>query len=78
MQGRIARAFSSNSLVNTIEMTAAIQHILTAAQSLGSQDYYKTSRGTILGLAGVLLCENEQTWTKWIIVCSEENTYLHA
>ena len=43
IQGRIARAFSSNSLVNTMEMTAAIQYILTAAQSLGSQDYYKKS-----------------------------------
>ena len=41
-------------------MTAAIQHILTAAQSLGSQDYYKKSRMTILGLAGELFCENEQ------------------
>ena len=37
------------------------QYILTAAQSLGSQDYYKKSRMTILGLAGVLFCENEQT-----------------
>ena len=59
-QGRIARAFSSNSLVNTMEMTAAIQYSLTAVQSLGSQDYYKKSRMTILGLAGVLFCENEQ------------------
>ena len=43
-------AFSSNSLVNTMEMTAAIQYILTAVtQSLGSQDYYKKSRVTILG-----------------------------
>ena len=33
LQGRIARAFSSNSLVNTMDMTAAIQYILTAAQS---------------------------------------------
>ena len=41
-------------MVNTMEMTAAIQHILTAAQSLGSQDRYKRSRMTILGLAGVL------------------------
>ena len=41
LQGQIARAFSSNSLVNTMEMTAAIQCILIAAQSLGSQDYYK-------------------------------------
>ena len=57
LQGRIARAFSSNSLVNTMEMTAAIQYILTTAQWLGSQDYYKKSGMTILGLAGV---ENEQ------------------
>ena len=42
LQGRIARAFSSNSLVNTMDMTAAIQYILTAAQSLGSQVYYKS------------------------------------
>ena len=34
--------------------------ILTAAQSLGSQDYYKKSRMTVVGLAGVLFCENEQ------------------
>ena len=60
LQGRIARAFSSNSLVNTMEMTAAIEYILTAAQSLGSQDYYKKFRMTILWLAGVLFCENEQ------------------
>ena len=31
---------------------------------------------TILGLAGVLFCENEQAQTKWIIVCSEENTWM--
>ena len=60
LQGRIARASSSNSLVNTMDMTAAIEYILTAAQSLGSQDYYRKSRMTILGLAGVLFCENEQ------------------
>ena len=42
LQGRIARAFSSDSFVNTIDMTAAIQYILTAAQSLGSQVYYKS------------------------------------
>ena len=59
-QGRIARAFSSNSLVNTMDMTASIQYILTAAQSLVCQVYYKKSRMTILGLAGVLFCENEQ------------------
>ena len=61
LQGRIARAFSSNSLMNTMDITAAIQYILTAAQSLGSQVYYKESRITIFGLAGVLFCENEQT-----------------
>ena len=43
-----------------MEMTAAIQYILTAAQLLGSQDYYKKSRMMILGLAGVLFYENEQ------------------
>ena len=31
LQDRIARAFFSNSLVNTMDMTAAIQYILTAA-----------------------------------------------
>ena len=60
LQGRIARAFSSNSLVNTKDIKAAIQYILTAAQSLGSQVYYKKSRMTIFGLAGVLFCKNEQ------------------
>ena len=60
LQGGIARAFSSNSLVNTMDMTAAIEYILTAAQSLGSQHYYRESRMTILGLAGVLFCENDQ------------------
>ena len=60
LQGQIARAFSSNSLVNTMDMTAAIEYILTAAQSLGSQDYYRKSRMTILGLAGVLFCKNKQ------------------
>ena len=43
LQGRIVRAFSSNSLVKTKEMTAVIQYFLTAAQSFGSQDYYKKS-----------------------------------
>ena len=59
LQGRIARAFSSNSFVNTMDMTAAIQYILAAAQSLGSQDYYRKSRMMILGLAGVVFCKNE-------------------
>ena len=49
-----------------------------AAQSLGSQDYHKNPRMRILGLAGILFCEDEQAQTKWIIVCSEENTYLDA
>ena len=40
LQGRIGRAFSSKSLVNTMEMAADIQYILTAA--LGSQNYYKS------------------------------------
>ena len=60
LQGRIARAIYSNSLMNTVDMTAAIEYISTAAQSLGSQDYYRKSRMTILGLVGILLCENEQ------------------
>ena len=59
--------------MNTMEMTAAIQCILTAAQSLGFQDYFKKSRMTILGLAGVLFCENEQAQTKWIIVKSVQS-----
>ena len=54
LQGRTARAFSSNSLVKTMEMTLVIQYILTATQSFDSQDYCKKSRMTILGLAGVL------------------------
>ena len=33
---------------------------------------------TILGHAGVLFCENDQAQTKWIIICSKENTYLDA
>ena len=45
LQGRIARAFPRNSLVNTMNMTAAIQYILTAA---GLLVYFsaKTSRHT--------------------------------
>ena len=60
LQGRTARAFFSNSLVNTMDMTAAIQYILTAAQSLGSKVCYKKYRMTMLELAGVLFCEHEQ------------------
>ena len=54
IQGRIAKAFSSNNLVNIMEMTAAI-NILTAAQSLASQDYYKK-------------VSNEDTWASWCII----------
>ena len=54
LQGWIATAFPSNSLVNTMDMTAAIQYILTAAQSLGSQLYYKKSRMTILSVCVIL------------------------
>ena len=60
LQGQTARAFSSNSLVKTMEMTVVIHYILTTTQSLGSQDYCKKSRMTILKLAGVLFYENEQ------------------
>ena len=38
-------------------MTGAIQYSLTETQSLSSQDYYKKSRMTILGLTGVLFCK---------------------
>ena len=38
-----------------------IQYSLISAQSFGSQDYYNKSLMTILGLASVLFCENEQT-----------------
>ena len=44
-----------------MKMTAVIQYILTSAQLFGFQDYYDKSLMTILGLAGVLFCENEQT-----------------
>ena len=54
LQGRIARVISSNSLMNTMDMTAAIQYILTAAQLLGSQVYYK-------------IISNDDTWTCWCI-----------
>ena len=60
LQGLTARAFSSNSLGETMEITVVIQYILTATQSFGSQDYCKKSRMTIFGLAGVLLYQNEQ------------------
>ena len=60
LQGRIARALSINSLVNIVDITPVIQYISTAAQSLGSQVYYKKSRMTILGLSCVLFCEKEQ------------------
>ena len=43
-----------------MDMTAAIQYILTAAQSLGSHVYYKKSRMTILGL-GLLVYYSAKT-----------------
>ena len=60
LQDRTERAFPSNSLVKTMEMTVVIEYILTATQYFGSQDYCKKSRMTILGLAGVLFYENEE------------------
>ena len=38
LQDRTAREFSSSSLMKTMEMMGAIQYILAAAPSLGSQD----------------------------------------
>ena len=64
--------------MKTVVMTAVIHYILTPAQSFGSQSYYKKSQMIILGLADLLFFQNEQAWTKWIMVCSEENTYLDA
>ena len=64
--------------MKTMEMMAAFQYILTEGQSLGSQHYYKEFRRTMLVLAGVLFCENEDGQTKWIIVYFEENAYLDA
>ena len=78
LQGRIARAFSSNSLVNTMDMTAAIEYILTAAQSLGSQVYYKKSRVTILGIdgvrkrAGIDKMDYHMFRRKYLLRCSEK------
>ena len=57
---RTARAFSRNSLGKTMEITVVIQYILTATQSIGSQDYCKKSRMMILELAGVLFYQNDQ------------------
>ena len=45
LQGRTARAFSSNSLVNIMEMTAAFQYILTAAQSYVLRVTIKSLKG---------------------------------
>ena len=44
--------------MKTMEKTAGIQYVLTAAQSFGSLDYYNKLLMTIFGLAGVLFCEN--------------------
>ena len=43
------------------EISAVIEHILTVAQSFGSQDYNNKFLMTILRLTCVLFCENEQT-----------------
>ena len=53
--------FFRNSLAKIRETTAVIQYILTSAQSFGSQGYCNKSLMAILGLAGVLFSENEQT-----------------
>ena len=55
LQGRIARAFSRNSLANTMDITTVIQCILTAAQSLSSQIYCKKSM-------------DDDTWACWCII----------
>ena len=78
LQGRIARAFSSNILVNTMGMTAAIQYILTTELSLGSQVYYKMSPVTILGAcwciilrkqAGIDKMDNQMFQRKYLLGC---------
>ena len=78
LQGRIKRAFSSNSLMNTMDMTAAIQYILTAAQSLGSHVYYKVSNDDtcacwciILGKrAGIYKMDYHMFRRKYLLGCS--------
>ena len=49
-----------------MEMTTAIRYILTAAQSLGSHDYYKKSRRIILELAGVLFYRHRQNGLSYV------------
>ena len=79
LQRRIAGAFSNNCLVNTMDMTAAIQCILTVAQSLGSQVYYKKSRMTILWACwciilpkreGIDKMDNHMFRRKYLLGCS--------
>ena len=73
LEGRIARAFSSNSLVNTMDMTAAIQYILTAAQSLGFQVYYKKCWCIILQKrAGIDKMAYHMFRRKYLLGCSEK------
>ena len=43
-----------------MEITVVIQYILTATQSLGSQDYCKKSRMTILGRVGNIIILRER------------------
>ena len=52
LQGRVARAVSSNSLVNTMDMTAAIQYISTIVKLSGL--LYKGS--------------NNDIWACWCII----------
>ena len=54
------RTFLYSTFLYTMDMTAAILYILTAALSLGSQDYSRKSRMTTLGLAGVLFCKTSR------------------
>ena len=55
LQYRIARAFSSNSFVNTMDMTAAIFI------------YFDSS--TIVRLSGLLQkVSNDDTWARWCII----------
>ena len=72
LQGRIARAFSSNSLVNTMDMTAAIQYILTAAQSLGSQVYNTWACWCIIlpKRAGIDKMDYHMFQRKYLLGCS--------
>ena len=49
-----------------MDMTAANQYILTAAQSLGSQVYYKKSRITIFRLASAKTSRHRQNGLSYV------------